>query len=58
MPDEAATYDGLMKAMREKAAFVHCHEWWSKVAANGHPGPGVVDARQALKQAAAAAQDA
>lgn len=40
--------------LRAKAAFVHCHEWWRTVEANGVKGPALVDARQALKRAAAA----
>ncbi|WP_327411308.1 hypothetical protein OG458_41980 (plasmid) [Streptomyces sp. NBC_01281] len=52
--DDAAEYDRLMGELRAKAAFVHCHEWWRTVEANGVKGPALVDARQALKRAAAA----
>ncbi|MET8134124.1 hypothetical protein ABZV24_19570 [Streptomyces sp. NPDC005251] len=48
-----AEYDRLM-GERGKAAFGPCHEWWGEVEAHGVTGPALVDARQALKRAAAA----
>ncbi|WP_329303943.1 hypothetical protein OG410_41710 [Streptomyces sp. NBC_00659] len=43
-----------MGEMRGKAAFVHCHKWWERSGDEGFTGAAQVDARQALKRAAAA----
>jgi hypothetical protein len=52
--EPAAMYDGLLRDIREKAEVVHCHSWWQRCRDEGFMGAAQVDARQALKQAAAA----
>jgi hypothetical protein len=50
-PADAAAYDKLWEDLREAAAVVQGHRWWSTCRVNGLEGAALVDVRQALKTA-------
>jgi hypothetical protein len=51
--EESAEYDRLFEKLREATAAVQCDPWWERCERKGVKGADLVDARQALKRAAA-----